>query len=206
MNKVFVGRIIKAVGAVISLVAALAIHAPSSWSAQQFYFYFMKNGNLYGSLIDSQTHLPSDFQLIRSGGWTGDLAVDNGFVYLMRNGDLLGAPLEGLNLKGDLQLINPNGWVGELSASNGFVYRIGPGPGGNINNPNDWNLYGGPISPTTASAPLINEHGFFGSLAVSDGFLYRMGPRPGEDPRVLMNWHLWACPISSRTLTPMPFK
>ncbi len=62
-------------------------------------------------------------------------ARGNDFVYLMKNGNLYGAPLNGLQYPSRLQTITTGGWKGEFTVNEGYVYLMKKG-----------NLYGAPLN------------------------------------------------------------
>jgi Matrixin/Putative peptidoglycan binding domain len=102
-------------------------------------------------------------EVIGRGGWTGSIAVADGFVYL--------ADAAGNLRKGEIDdnvnttVIGNGGWNGSIAVADGFVY-LADAAG---------NLRKGEIDDNV-NTTVIGNGGWNGSIAVADGFVYLTTP------------------------------
>jgi len=134
--------------------------------------YVMKDGNLLGNARLDGKSVSGNLATIAEGGWTGKIAAakgpdGKGYLYLMKEGNLYGAELDGPDYRSYMHLITLGGWESnaEFAVSDGFVYLM-----------KDDNLYAAPLLGLTYPATLteIAHGGWHGQLAVANNYVYLM--------------------------------
>jgi len=100
-------------------------------------------------------------EVIGHGGWTGSIAVADGYVYLANNiGELRRGKISS-NI--GTEVIGSGGWTGSIAVADGYVYLA------------SGDLRRGKIS-SNIGTEVIGSGGWTGSIAVADGYVYLTTP------------------------------